>query len=91
MEDIRTKKAKADSVLVLPPGDHPNGPLLHSLQTVEDGIFHDGLEDHLGYQTLLQLRENVGGKDKCAGQADFLNFNIPLQDLQLYDQRFLAR
>ena len=37
---------------------------LHPLQTVENGVFHQGLENHLGDQAALQLLREIDVKSK---------------------------
>ena len=53
---------------------------------MDDGIFHQRLQDHLRYHTVLQLVRYLGFTQKTSCESDLLNLDITLNGLQLLPQ-----
>ena len=97
--DIGTHHLRRQTAAVVSDGDfqspggfigeyiHPHHAVFRVLQTVKNGVFHNGLEDHLGHHARLQVRGKRHLEPAPSGQADGLDFHIALQDLDLPAQR----
>ena len=60
---------------------------------MENGVLHNGLQNHFGNHAGFQLLRQADQKAELVGQPDFLYFHIPVQHLHLPAQRhkFLGR